>query len=144
MVARSDTMLAPIIANRRIAFDLARPLSPLDVWGGRVLAAVALAVSSSAIVWVSSGPRNTANLPIELPDPLWSSLLLVLLGLVAAFALFHAISVAIFSRSGWIAADIAILTAVALTVRWAFRRLPAVPYDVAEIAFGMVVVVALF
>jgi hypothetical protein len=144
VVALGATMLAPAMANRRIAFDLARPLSALDVWGGRVLAAVALAVSSSAIVWVSSGPRNTANLPIDLPNPLWGSLALLLLALVSTFAFFHAISVAIFSRSGWIAVDIAILPAVALGVRFALRQLPYVSYDVALIAFAALVAAALF
>src|SRR5262245_17781702 len=52
--------LAPALASRPLAFDFARPLSAAAIWGGRLAAALFLALASAALV----------GLPTRLAGPL--------------------------------------------------------------------------
>ncbi len=122
------SILAPSIANRRVGFDFARPVSGLAIWGGRVAACCLLAVVSASIVWIPSliagAHLRIGDLFIDTELPrVWPLLLLALI--LAVFAACHAASVALRSGSALLAVDAGLALVVGLGFWVAFSRLPA-------------------
>src|SRR5262249_27267938 len=119
--------LVPRIANRRIAFDLARPVSAAAIWLGSIAAAAILALASAAIVWIPSRLAGAPTVWSELvQNPSFSRI--ALLAAVAAvpvlFAAVHGVSLMFRSRSARLALD-AVLGAACVLGVWAARsRLP--------------------
>ena len=140
------TILAPRIADRRIAFDLARPLSAFALWSGRVLAAVLLATASASIVLVPALLLGGSTLGNDLPFSIPVGGLLFLGAVVGLFALLHAVAVAVASRSGRIALDAVLALLVGYGAAAAFARLPrfmaAEPFRIACVAFAVAAIVA--
>ncbi len=134
------SMIAPRIADRRLTFDLSRPVSGLAIWGGRLAAAATLALLTALIVWV---PSRLLGAPIPIGDLFVAEDLtgwpigLVFLVLVL-FGLAHFASLVWRSRSLWLIADLAILAAVAATLPRVLGRLDPVlaagPWKLAALA----------
>jgi len=121
------SMLAPSMANRRIGFDLARPVSSLALWNGHLAATFLISALAAAIIGV---PAWLAGLRIPWSDILvegrpprltWALATLVFLILVAAA---HAASVMLRSRSALIALDAALALAAGLVLAGSLSRLP--------------------
>lgn len=120
-------VLVPRIANRRVAFDLARPISAAAIWIGTVTAATILALAAAAIVWI---PAHLAGAPdvwselVENPSFSRISLLAAVAGVPALFAVVHGVSLMFRSRSTRLAVDAALGAACALGISAAVSRLP--------------------
>lgn len=149
-VSLGASMLVPAIGSRRIGFDFGRPVSAAAIWGGRLVAAMFLAAASGLIVWTPAWLAGAKHIWGDLfttptPPRLWP--LLALVGLVALFALVHAVTLVFRSRSAWIAVD-----AVLALITWfgasaALLRLPtfvaSVPFLRVAVFFAVVALVAL-
>lgn len=126
------SMLAPAMANRRIAFDFSRPLSAFAIWAGHIAAAIFLAMLSAALLWVpawlmgSLVPWNELFVETELPR-FWPLLLVV--GLLFLFAALHALSVMFRSRSLIIALDAGLALAIGAGFFAVLSRLPGFMAD---------------
>ena len=140
-IALGATMLAPRLANRRSAFDFARPLPAFALWGGRLAAATLLAILSAAIVWIPALITGGSALRGDLPFTLPVGGLLLLAAVVVLFALFHAIAVAVASRSARMALDAMLALAMGYGVSVALARLPRFlasgPFQIARISFAV-------
>lgn len=121
-LAMGATVVARDLSEKRMTFDFARPLSWRAIWGGRFLGAIALTLFVTAIVL----------LPAAVVSPLFSSLdgtnvpgfLLAVAGmLVALIPIAHAASIAIRSRSRWLAVDLVCGVVVVLAVAWSARQM---------------------
>jgi hypothetical protein len=148
-VALGASMLVPRIANRRIAFDLSRPVSGSAIWVACVASATALAACSAGIAvlpaWLAGSAPHLSDLWAE-PLPPWVLLLAALLGVPVIFSLLHFVALAF--RSRWrLALDAALAAAVGLLLFAALSRLPSffAPLPAAYVAAGltMAAVVAL-
>jgi len=103
-----SSMLVPRIATRRIAFDFARPVSGGAVWFGSLAAAMALAISTAAIVWIPAllvgAHLNRADVFSE--GRAWAlAVLLAVATLPVTFSLIHAMGLINRSRSILLAFD---------------------------------------
>jgi hypothetical protein len=145
-IALGASMLAPRIANRRIAFDLARPLSAFSLWGGRLTATTLLAVLCAAIVWIPALVAGGSSLAADIPLPLPGVGILLLVAVVGLFALFHAAAVAVASRSARLALDAVLVLVAGYGVSVALARLPrfmaSEPFEIARMAFALAAVIA--
>jgi hypothetical protein len=120
--------LVPRIVNRRVAFDLARPVSAAAIWIGSVAAATLLAVAAAAIVWIPAALSGAAvpwkELVVDRPS--WHlSVLLFLLALIALFCVCHALGVAVRSHSALIALDVAFAATAAFAFAAVLGKLPS-------------------
>jgi len=119
--------LVPRIANRRIAFDLARPVSAGAIWTGNVTAAAILALAAAAIVWIPSHLAGSPTVWSELfEDPSLSriGILAAVAGVPVLFAVVHGVSLMFRSRSARLALDAVVGAACVLGVSAAVSRLP--------------------
>ncbi len=138
------SLIVPRIASRRIAFDLSRPVSETAIWVGGVAAATVLAMSSAAIAilptWLAGSTAVLGDLSEE-PLPAWLWLVAALLGVPAIFAFFHFVTLALRSRSGWLALDAAFTAVVAAGLAAALSRLPSfvAPGPASHVAVGFVI-----
>ena len=127
-VALGASMLVPRIANRRIAFDLSRPVSGSTIWVACVASATALAACSAGIAvlpaWLAGSAPHLGDLWAE-PLPAWVLLLAALLGVPVIFSLLHFVALAFRSRSWRLALDAALAAAVGLLLFAALSRLPS-------------------
>ena len=117
-------------ADRRIGFFFSRPLSGLDIWAGRLLGALFVALAAATIVGapaLAAGGASAAriDLPREAPWVFAASVAALLL-------LSHAIGVAVRSRSAWLVFDFTAGTLATLVVLLSNRSLATV--------FGMEVI----
>ncbi len=96
-------LLAGDVAEGRLGFYLARPLSPGALFGGKLLGAVLMALGGTAVVFL---PSTLAH-PGVLADPraLEPLAVVALLGVLGA----HAASVAFLDRSPWLLLDLAVM-----------------------------------
>jgi hypothetical protein len=117
------------LAERRLGFYFARPLSGRVIWGGKIAAALALIFGAGLLVVapaaVLGGGFNPNGLWIE---GVWSLSGSVFLELAAAGLLFlflaaHAASVIVRARSAWVLLDVVALGLVSLLIEWPLRRL---------------------
>ena len=121
------SMMARDLVERRMSFYLARPVSMIDIWGGKMLAALLLALLSSVIVvipiaLVGGRPFLAA---LQKSEDWQSVVFLSALGAVAAVALGHYFSITARSRSTWVALDLVapllLAVPIAMVVRWFAR-----------------------
>jgi hypothetical protein len=106
--ALGASMLVPRVVTRRIAFDFARPVSGGSIWLGSLGAAVTLAVSTAAIVWIPALLAGARLTRADLLPEHWVWALAALLGvatLPVTFSLIHAMGLIHRSRSVLFAID---------------------------------------
>lgn len=120
------TRLPRALADRRIGFDFARPLSAWAIWGGTLCGALVLALGSAVIVFAPSALAGDAAAwsdligAIEIPLP-WPGV--VLGAAFLAFGLFCAAAVAIRERSPWLAVDLLAIPAASFAAIYGLVRL---------------------
>jgi hypothetical protein len=117
--ALGASMLVPRIATRRIAFDFARPVSGSAIWLGSLAAAIALALSTAAIVWIPALLVGARLNKADVFSDRWAWGLAVVLAvatLPVTFSIVHAMGLINRSRSVLVAFDVlgSILCAVGL------------------------------
>jgi hypothetical protein len=132
--------LAPSMASRHIGFDLARPVSSLALWSGRLAAALGIALLSAAIVSFPAflaGARVPWNDIIVDGRPPRFAGLVATGGFLVLVAAAHAASIALRSRSGLIAVDAALAIAAGFGLAAALSRLPTfLGYEPRDRAIG--------
>ncbi|HYR45891.1 MAG TPA: hypothetical protein VER78_02705, partial [Thermoanaerobaculia bacterium] len=102
-VALGFSILSKDQADRRIGFFFSRPLSGLDIWAGKLLGALFIALAAAAIVGAPAlavGGTNAARIELPRGTP-WA----FAAGVAALLLLCHAIGVAVRSRSAWLVFD---------------------------------------
>jgi len=127
------TRLPGALADRRIGFDFARPLSSGAIWGGTLLGTLVLAIGSALIAWLPAAlAGDTGFWPslfvsllniTEIPLP-WP--VLALLATLFLFALAQAAGVAIRARSGLLAVDMLLLPVSIAAAGYGLMRLQRV------------------
>jgi hypothetical protein len=126
-IALGSSLLVPRIATRRIAFDLARPLSAAAIWFGSMAATAALALASAAIIWIPArlaGARNVAGELVKNPTLGRVTLLILFAALLVLFAVAHGGTLIVRSRSPWLAVDAILCAACILAIGATVSRLP--------------------
>ncbi|MGH9456751.1 MAG: hypothetical protein ACRD2J_03825, partial [Thermoanaerobaculia bacterium] len=119
------SMVGRDLVERRTSFYFARPVGALSIWGGKMLAAVFLAVAAFC---VTIAPALTMEMRrIESAIDQWrfgdlAAPVLFLLAVIAAVIVGHYVHVALRSRSPWVALDLLAPVAIAgvlwLVVSW--------------------------
>ncbi len=127
------TRLPGTLADRRIGFDFARPLSSWAIWGGTLFGTLVLAIGSAFIAWLPAAlAGDTGFWPslftslfnfTETPLP-WP--VLALAATVFLFALAQAASVVIRARSGLFAVDMLLLPVSIAAAGYGLMRLQRV------------------
>jgi hypothetical protein len=133
-------LFTPDVASRRLGFHLARPISAVSLFAGRlagtwlVLSLASFAVLIPVVISAGRSPGFRSELPFVLFLPL--SLLSLLVG--------NAWGVALRSRSPWLAIDAVLFPTLALVVWTASRRLSAAGAEtLLDVLFTGLVVAAL-
>jgi len=117
------------LAERRLGFYFARPLSGRVIWGGKIAAALALIFGAGLLVLVPAallgGGFNPNGLWIE---GLWNLsgavvLAFAVAGLLFLFLAAHAASAIVRARSAWVLLDVVALGLVSLLIEWSLHRL---------------------
>jgi hypothetical protein len=123
-IVHGATMVGRDLAERRIAFYFAKPLSGLALWGGKTTAGVLLFALPPALILL---PATLAGWPDDLLSPLHGTaeIAAVLGGGAFLVAVAHAVGIVVRSRSSWIVADVVALALTALAVWYATRTLLA-------------------
>lgn len=119
-VALGLSVLSRDLFDRRIGFYFSRPLSSLTIWAGKFVGASVLILGTGLLIllptWIAAGgtlPPPDASLP---PWPLLALATLLLLPIL------HAASVAVRSRSAFLAADLTLLLLACLWTFFTMRR----------------------
>ena len=148
--ALGSSMLVPRIATRRIVFDFARPVSGAVIWLGSLAAAVALALSTAAIVWIPALLAGARLNKADLFSNRWTWALAVLLAVAALplfFSVLHATTLTFRSRSALLAFDALMLSLCVLGTSAALSQLPNffahLPRTACLIGLGVAMAVAL-
>jgi len=143
-IGLGGTMCPPSIASRRIGFDFAKPVSAFAIWGGRIAAALLLAVATATLVWIPAR-LSGATLPwkelLTQREVSLTWLLLALGALIVVFCVCHAATLALRSRSALTGLDALLAVAAWFGVSAALSRLPlfmaAVPFQRAAVGFAI-------
>jgi len=146
-----STVLGRDLTERRLGFYFSRPLPPLALWAGKVLASLLLAVGSAALVLVPMLLVDRSLRPL-VGDGALAFVEALLFGgslVLLAGALFGSVSAR--SRSLWIAVDVLLAGLVLALLYLTYRMLLGVGYVILHevnpfpplIALCAVVVVAL-
>jgi hypothetical protein len=121
-----SSIIATDLAERRLGFYFARPLSGWAIWAGKLTAALVLILGSglvvlipSALLGIDSNPFGLQALGVSWVSSaaVWSA------GLLGLLLGAHATSVIVRSRSPWVLLDLAALGTVAGLYWGAWRRL---------------------
>jgi hypothetical protein len=129
------TVLCQDISEGRAGFYLSKPVSPLALWAGKLLAAWAAVLGAMVVCLIpatllgggltdlhpSPNPLWVYDLGPQELSPLWTPLLLAL-GLLAFIALAHALSVMFRARSLWLVLDAVMVVLLPALVWWAIKR----------------------
>jgi hypothetical protein len=109
------SVLARDLAERRLGFYFARPLSGWAIWAGKLAAALALSVGVAALVLVPAlfARRVREEIAAGAAGGL-ERLLLGALGIAALVLVAHAVGIMIRSRSAWVGIDLLAAGVVAL------------------------------
>jgi hypothetical protein len=122
------SMLAPSIADRRIGFDLSRPISSAALWGGTLAAALVIAGAAAAIIaipaWLAGARIPWNELRVEGRPPGFAGILAIG-GFLVLVAAAHAASVMVRSRSKRIVLDAVLAVATVLVLLGSLSRLPS-------------------
>jgi hypothetical protein len=120
------TRLPRALADRRIGFDFARPLSGWAIWGGTLVATFVLAIGSAFVAFVPAALVGDASAwknlvesgGVPLPWPI------VVLGVcLLIFGLFGAVGVALKAHSSQLLADLLMLAGMSAAALYALIRL---------------------
>jgi hypothetical protein len=120
-----STIIAGDLAERRLGFYFARPLSGAAIWAGKIAAALVVVLGCGALALVPAALVGIDSSPFGLQAGLgWTGFLVLccasLLGLILAA---HAASLIVRSRSPWLLLDLVALGTVAGLYWSASRRL---------------------
>ena len=134
------------LAERRLSFHFARPLSVPVVWGGKLLGGLALVLLAELVIYVpaSLASGRFPGLVDRWDAPAMAALLLLA---VPLFLLAWVASVALRSRSPWLVVDFVLLAGLAAVVFLLVRTLAqfqAVPGPEAILTMAGVLLGALF
>lgn len=127
-LAAGATAIGGEMADRRIGFYLARPVSSWTVWGGKLGAAALLPLLAGFLVLLpaslAGGVFSVTGSPAarfaDLPLPRWWA---AVLGVLLLVALGHAAGIALRSRSVWLLLDLGAVALAAGLVVEAVRTL---------------------
>ena len=119
------TMIASDLAERRLGFYFARPLSGMAIWAGKTAAALLVVLGCGALVLAPAALAGIDSNPFGLQAGLgWAgSVLLGCVGLLGLILAAHAASLIVRSRSPWLLLDLVALGTVAGLYWSASRRL---------------------
>lgn len=132
------TVIARDLSENRLGFDFARPAGSLSIWAGRLGAALALALGTLVVVAL---PASLAgDPPAALRALTWKAPLQLAAALMLCVGLAHVASVAVRSRSRWLALDLVGGVLVFVLIAVALRRLLAASAE--ETARGVALVLA--
>ncbi|HEY0512400.1 MAG TPA: hypothetical protein VGH73_10875 [Thermoanaerobaculia bacterium] len=133
------SIIAADLAERRLGFYFARPLSGAAIWAGKTAAALLLVAGSGVIVLLPSVLLGIDANPFDVQamGKSWTDVVaiwgLALLGLLLAA---HAASLIVRSRSPWILLDLAALGVVAGLCWTTWRRLILAGVGAAPVYWG--------
>jgi hypothetical protein len=116
------SILASDAAERRLGFYFSRPLSGGAIWGGKLAAALALAVGIGVLVLLPALLFET-HARAEIAGFGAGRILLAVALLAALVLLAHALSTLLRTRSAWLALDLLAAAVVGLTAWSAAERL---------------------
>jgi hypothetical protein len=121
------TALPRAIADRRVSFDFARPISAASIWSGTFVAAFVLGVLSAAIVWIPTAIAGDRMFWPDLVVGVWATEfpwpVMVLGAAAATFGVCQAASIALRSRSALLILDLLIFIASVFSAEAAYARL---------------------
>ncbi len=123
------SMIASDLAERRLGFYFARPLTGWTLWAGKLTACLALMLGAGLLVLIPAALLGIEGNPFGLQATVggWAGLLVLWsLRLVALLLASHAMSVIVRARSPWIVLDLGALLVVAGLYWGAWRRLTLV------------------
>ncbi len=107
------------IANRRIGFFFARPISSAAIWGGKLAGSAAVAAGAAALALLPSFLINRGRFSREMGSILLAG---VVLAVAALLPIAHALGIVFRSRLARLGADLVLFVlaaaAIALTSRW--------------------------
>jgi hypothetical protein len=121
-----SAVLARDLSERRAGFFFSRPLPALSIWGGKMLGAFLLAAGSAllcALPTILVSPRTGLIDRSLAPTGTWNLAGLFFGGLLFLVAFSHACSIALRSRSPWLAVDVVLLVVCALVITGSVLRL---------------------
>jgi hypothetical protein len=118
-ISLGSSVLSREIANRRIGFFFARPISSAAIWGGKLAGSAAVAAGAAALVLLPSFLVNRARFSREIGSILLAG---VTLAVAVLLPIAHALGIVFRSRLPRLGADLALFVlaaaAIALTSRW--------------------------
>lgn len=119
------TAVARDLAENRLGFDFARPIGGLAIWSGRIGAAVGLTLAAMIVVAAPAMLVGGHLWPLSTSsgDPVWQVCAKILASVLFLVALAHVASVAIRSRSRWLALDLVGLVVALLLTASGVRRI---------------------
>ncbi|MGH9398973.1 MAG: hypothetical protein ACRD00_01295 [Thermoanaerobaculia bacterium] len=118
-VALGVSTLSGGISSRQIGFFFARPLSSPTIWAGKLAGVAALALAAALLATLPTVLVSGGNLQMPSGWSLWPFLALSLL----LIPISHAVSVALRSRTAWLALDLALLGLATLIAGVSIRAL---------------------
>jgi hypothetical protein len=118
-ISLGSSVLSREIANRRIGFFFARPISSAAIWGGKLAGSAAVAAGAAALVLLPSFLVNRARFSREIGSIFLAG---VALAVAVLLPIAHALGIVFRSRLPRLGADLALFflaaAVVALTSRW--------------------------
>jgi len=136
-ISLGSSVLSREIANRRIGFFFARPISSAAIWGGKLAGSAAVAAGAAALVLLPSFLVNRARFSREIGPVLLAG---VTLAVAVLLPIAHALGIVFRSRLPRLGADLALFVlasaAVALTSRWLIGEAAVDAWRRATIALG--------
>ena len=118
-ISLGSSVLSREIANRRIGFFFARPMSSAAIWGGKLAGSAAVAAGAAALVLLPSFLVNRACFSREIGSIFLAS---IALAVAVLLPIAHALGIVFRSRLPRLGADLALFVlaaaVIALTSRW--------------------------
>lgn len=116
-----STVLVRDLMEQRLGFYFARPVPVVSIWGGKLLAAILLSLSTifltaTPVLLVDHGFGSMFRFPIQLPILVVALLILLVLSL-------HALGSIVRSHSRWLIADLCAALLLGITFWWAGKSL---------------------
>ena len=143
-VALGISTLSRGISNRQIGFFFARPLSSTTIWAGKLAGVAALALAAAFLATLPAVLVGGGKLQIPSGWSLWLFVALSFLLIPVS----HAVSVALRSRTAWLALDLALLGLATLiagvSIRVLIREMAADAVTRGLIGLAIVLLMAFF